>query len=713
MTKRVMLLEEGMADQEELTHSIGNALAELMQAGWSVPAGMVVTSDGCDELCTRLGYLSNEIREELGIAIRRVEQATGAVFGDRNYPLLLHVRTNQTTTSIGVTMSAAESYTIPYVGLNDYTVEGFARQTGNRLYALQCYLTALQHYGHMVHGISYTATVHTGNEKSCTSTEEQLESLIADCKRWIQADGGEPFPQDVYLQLQAAIRAVFCSPRKLDHKANFDKEKEHKGEPVLILTAIEEEHRDSKGRVYTRNPVTGEKGMMGGELPAGSDEEKEKKKENALSLLKKNDAERYADLQQICDLLENRIGTVLEIAYVVTASSIWIQSIQPARLSPIAAVKSAVDFVNEGLIAKEDAILRMRSGDLKACMEQDSPELKRLLGWANEVKELTILAKVELAADAWQARSWEAEGIGLFTTETMLLSPSRTPFVQKMVASRTESERRRGIERLLPMQQADIEYLFETMDGRPVTIQLFDDSWLELVSDHMVFEQQGKHLRVVLSEIHEMQVEAIFRAAVKGIREGYWVRPEIMIPHVEHVHEMQKMRDMVDHVANQVLGEERRHCVYKVGAAITSPRASLTAAQLARHADFISFDTDELTQSMFGYTGQEAAEREQIFGNVFETETNPFQSLDIEGVGRLVEMAAVHSRTRKPHLKTTIFGEHTGDAESIAFIHEIGLSAVCCRPEQIPWVRVAAAQAVIRLSRTDANTKNEDVPTIA
>lgn len=711
MTKRVMLLEEGMADQEELTHSVGIALAELMQAGWSVPAGMIVTSDGCDELCTRLGYLSNEIREELGSAIRRVEQATGTVFGDRNYPLLLHVRTNQTTTSMAVTSSAAESYTIPYVGLNDYTVEGFARQTGDRLYALQCYLTALQHYGHMVHGISYTATVHIADEKPCTSTEEELESLIADCKRWIQANGGEPFPQDVYLQLQAAIRAVFCSPRKMDHKGNFYKEKEHKGEPVLILAAIEEEHRDCKGRVYTRNPVTGEKGMVGGELPAGS--EKEKDRENTLSLLKKNYAERYADLEQICDLLENRIGTVLEIAYVVTGSSIWIQSIQPARLSPIAAVKSTVDFVNEGLISKEDAILRMEPGDLMACMEQDLPELKRLLGWANEVKELTILAKVELAADAWQARIWEAEGIGLCTTETMLMSPSRTPFVQKMVTSTTEAERRRGMERLLPMQQADMEYLFETMDGRPVTIQLFDESLLELCSDHMVLEQQGKHLRVVLSEIHEMQVEAIFRAAVKGIREGYWVRPEIMIPHVEHVHEMQKMRDMVDHVGNQVLGEERRHCVYKVGAAITSPRASLTAAQLARHADFISFDTDKLTQSMFGCTGQEATEREQIFGKVFETETNPFQSLDIEGVGRLVEMAAVHSRTRKPHLKTTIFGEHTGDAESIAFIHEIGISAVCCRPEQIPWVRIAAAQAVIRLSRADRNTKNEDVSTIA
>ncbi|MCM3132239.1 hypothetical protein M3629_05545 [Paenibacillus polysaccharolyticus] len=714
MTKRVMLLGERGADLEGLTHGVGVALAELMQAGWSVPAGMVVTTDGCRAYCTRLGQLSDEIMEELVRAIRHLEQQTGTSFGGPNHPLLFDVRSDEAGYS-----SVSEEYAISYVGLNDDTVEDLARQTGNRFCALQCYLALLQQYGHMVHGIPYKmAFAKTADSENYFTREAELESWIEEKKGWIQAISGSPFPQDVISQLQAAVRAVY-SAEQINHgddptegktKAGVTK-KATNGAAVLIQAMVQDDYANHKGagKVYTRNPATGEQGMIGDYLPARS----KSGMVHALSYLKRNSLKRYTELEMICTELERRAGAVLELSYVVKPGSVCIQHVQPAKLSSLATIRNAVHFVQEGLVSKEEALLRMRSEDVTACMQQELPELKVLLEWANEIKELSILAKVEHITEAWQARVWDAEGVGLCTTETMLLSPSRKPFVQKMILADTEAERRRGLERLLPMQQSDMECLFEVMDGRPVNIQLFNFLLQGLFLDVNMLEQDSNDSALILSQIHEMQLEAIFRAAVKSIRKGLWVRPEIMIPHVEHVQEIQKMRALVDHVADQVLGEERRHCIYKVGAAVTSQNSARKAAQIARYADFISFDADTLTQSIYGNTREETTGREQVDEETFQRECSSPHTFDIEGVGRLVEMTATQGRIRKPHLKTSITVEHILDAASISFIHDIKLVAVCCRPEQIPWARVAAAQAVIRASRNHQSMKNEDISTIA
>ncbi|PQP81087.1 hypothetical protein C0Q44_21850 [Paenibacillus sp. PCH8] len=335
----------------------------------------------------------------------------------------------------------------------------------------------------------------------------------------------------------------------------------------------------------------------------------------------------------------------------------------------------------------------------------------------------------------------------------MLLSPVRLPFVQKMILADSESERRRGLERLLPMQQSDFEQIFEAMDGYPVTIRLLDSPLHALLPDLEVLEkrrqwlqaeeqqeqgdgqieleelervmrrvselhehnptlwQQVCRLSTVFPEIIDMQLEAIFRAAVKGIRQGWWVRPEIMIPQIGHVHELQEMRDLVDHVADQVLGEEKRHCHYRVGAMIEAPRAALTATHIARQADFFSFGADELTEMTFGYSRQEAEKRFLQRDTDSRTVTNnPFQVLDIEGVGQLVEMAVIQGRIRKPHLKTGICGENVVDLESIVFCHRIGLDYVSCLPEQIPYARIAAAQAAIKGRETARTCRMQIYP---
>lgn len=764
MTKRVILLEEGTAEMKGLIGSTGADLAELIDAGWSVPAGFVVTTECCREFCTRLGHLSGEGEEEIVSAIRHLEQHTGKFFGHAGNPLLLSVRSDQAQASDTATKSLLN------VGLNDATVEGLARQTGDRLYALQCYLNWLQQYGQLVHGIPYASfTKMTSDFKGID--EAQLELAITEYKRLIEEKGRNPFPQDVQLQFKEAIRAIYDSQRvrlsrnqeEFVRKPQFISSE--LGAPVLIQTVMHGRcgYPSGSGTLYTRNPITGVRGITGDYVSSADSS----KTDHGLDRLRHDEPELYARLLEVSNQLETRKGEVQEITFVVESGALYVVQIQSAHITATAVLKSSVDFVHEGLITKEVALLRIEPGHITEVLKNDtdsirdsgsssSPDLQILLEWADEVKELTVLANVDQSQDANTARLLGAEGIGLCRTEHMLLSAARFPFVQKMILADSESERRRGLERLLPMQQSDFEQLFEAMDGYPVTIRLLDSPLHELLPDLEMLkkrrewlwtaerEEQEEHhaeleelervihrvrelhennptlgqrvcrLVTVFPEIVDMQLEAIFRAAVKGIRQGWWVRPEIMIPRIGHVNELQVLRDLVDHVADQVLGEEKRHCLYRVGAMIEAPREALTAAHIARHADFLSFDTDHLTQMTFGYSRHDA-EKQFLHPNVERSllPSNPFRVLDIEGVGQLVEMAVIQGRIRKPHLKAGICGENAADPDSIAFCHQIDLDYVSCLPEQVPYARIAAAQAVISTQRQGVNMQNGEISTTA
>ncbi|MGN7412496.1 putative PEP-binding protein [Paenibacillus sp. SAF-068] len=768
MTKRVILLEEGTAEMKGLMGSIGADLAELKHAGWSVPAGFVVTTECCREFCTRLGHLSCEGEEEVVNAIRHLEQQTGKFFGHSENPLLLAIRTDQDGASATATQSLLN------VGLNDVTVEGLARQTGDRLHALQHYLEYLMEYGQLVYGMS--SEFFTGVTSHVKGRDEAgLELAIREFKYIIAAKERNPFPQDVQIQLKEVVRAVYHSQRVKASRSQDEMVRNsnyislEQGAPVLIQTMMHGTCGDSSGNgtIYTRNPLTGERKITGQYVSIGDSHYND----HGLDSLQFDKPELYARLLEISSQLERRKGEIQEISYVIESGELYVVQTQPARLSPTATLRSTVDFVHEGLINKEDALLRIQPWHITEVLKHKTdsnrdveagslptllPELQLLLAWADEVKELTVLANADRPQDAMTARILGAEGIGVCRTENMLLSPARLPFVQKMILADSESERRRGLERLLPMQQFDFEQIFEAMDGHPVTIRLLDSPLHELLPDLEVLEKRREWLqaeewqehadhqieleeleRVIrrVSELHEhnptlgqqvcrlskvfpeiidMQLEAIFRAAVKGIREGWWVRPEIMIPQIGHVHELQVMRDLVDHVADQVLGEEKRHCLYRVGAMIEAPRAALTATHIARQADFFTFGTDELTEKTFGYSRQEAEERFlQLDTDSRRVTNNPFHVLDVEGVGQLVEMAVVQGRIRKPHLKTGICGENVVDLESLAFCHRIGLDYVSCLPEQIPYARIAAAQAAIKGQREGAHTQNSDISTIA
>lgn len=363
------------------------------------------------------------------------------------------------------------------------------------------------------------------------------------------------------------------------------------------------------------------------------------------------------------------------------------------------------------------------------------PELLLILQWADEIRSLKVMANADSPLDARKAREFGAEGIGLCRTEHMFLSPTRVPIVQQMILADKETDRQLALDRLLPMQRHDFEVMFEEMDGCPVTIRLLDPPLheflpnaeelaerqnslhsgeasdmdrqelertirrvRELQETNPMLGQRGCRLGIMFPEIYEMQIEAIFKAALCCIHKGITVLPHVMIPLVGHVNELQLLRKLVDEVAEQVLGEERRNCPYKVGTMIEVPRAALTAGDIARSADFFSFGTNDLTQMTFGYSRDDAEGK--FLTHYIENKllpNNPFQVLDTDGVGKLIEMAVIQGRSRNPMLTTSICGEHGGDLESIMFCQRIGLDYLSCSPYRLPVTRIAAAQAHIRM----------------
>ncbi len=359
-------------------------------------------------------------------------------------------------------------------------------------------------------------------------------------------------------------------------------------------------------------------------------------------------------------------------------------------------------------------------------------ELALLLQFADEIRSLRILTNADNPADARKARQFGAEGIGLCRTEHMFMTPDRVPVVQRMILADNYKDRQEALQLLLPMQQNDFEGIFVAMEGFPVNIRLLDPPLHEFLPDleqltvrhrgsegkdeeiermirkvralhemNPMLGQRGCRLGIVLPDIYEMQVKAIFRAILICTQNGILVQPEIMIPLVGHVNELIILRELVDRVAAEVLGDSLHLISYKVGTMIEVPRAALTAGQIAEHADYFSFGTNDLTQMTFGYSRDDAEEKfltHYVDNNILPN--NPFQVLDRDGVGQLIEMAVTRGRTIKPNLKVGVCGEHGGDQQSIQFCQSIGLDYVSCSPYRIPMARVAAAQARLIVGRS-------------
>ena len=368
-------------------------------------------------------------------------------------------------------------------------------------------------------------------------------------------------------------------------------------------------------------------------------------------------------------------------------------------------------------------------GEVPTVQPKLASEFKTLMEWADGIRRLKVRANAETPLDTRAAREFGAEGIGLCRTEHMFFDGDRIVAVREMIVAENQARRRAALEKILPMQRADFIELFRIMKGTPITIRLLDPPLHEFLpkgeeelsevarSANLPVEQvrhraaqlkesnpmlghRGCRLAITYPEIYEIQARAIFEAALEVSPElQNDVELEIMVPLVATPQEFEILKSDIDRVAGEVAAELGKTPNYLVGTMIELPRAAICAGEIARTAEFFSFGTNDLTQTTFGLSRDDTASFLPQYERRGILPIDPFISLDIDGVGTLVAMAAERGRAARPELKLGICGEHGGDPASIAFCEEIGLDYVSCSPYRVPVARLAAAQAALKVAR--------------
>ena len=388
---------------------------------------------------------------------------------------------------------------------------------------------------------------------------------------------------------------------------------------------------------------------------------------------------------------------------------------------------------------------RVFLGQVPTVQPKLDDDFRELMTWADEFRKLRVRANSDTPHDSEVAREFGAEGIGLCRTEHMFFGEGRLAAMREMILADGKGAREKALERLLPLQRMDFVGIFRAMAGLPVTIRLLDpplheflprreeliselselklqvrraesfketDRLLDQIDEKRKLLQQverlheanpmlghrGCRLGMMYPEVTRMQARAIFEAACQLTGEGTTVAPEIMVPLVSVAEELRRQRELIEEVAEQVMGENGMKIEYTIGTMIELPRAALTADRIAEHADFFSFGTNDLTQTTYGLSRDDSG---RFLSGYVETKVmpdDPFQVLDRDGVGQLVKMGTERGRSVKTGLKVGICGEHGGDPRSIAFCHLTGLDYVSCSPFRVPVARLAAAQAALEMS---------------
>ncbi|CTQ42811.1 MULTISPECIES: pyruvate, phosphate dikinase [Roseibium] len=390
-------------------------------------------------------------------------------------------------------------------------------------------------------------------------------------------------------------------------------------------------------------------------------------------------------------------------------------------------INAAGRQLKEGdIITIDGATGQVLVGEVEMLQPTLSGDFGTLMGWADKVRRMRVRTNAETPQDAKVAREFGAEGIGLCRTEHMFFEGERIIAVREMILAETEAGRRTALAKLLPMQRQDFTDLFEIMHGLPVTIRLLDpplheflpkseeeladvakamgadpellrDRALALEEFNPMLGHRGCRLLVSYPEIAEMQARAIFEAAVEAAKvTGAPVVPEIMVPLVGLKGELDLVRQSIEAMAKAVMSETGAELTYQIGTMVELPRAALKAAEIAQSAEFFSFGTNDLTQTTFGISRDDAAS----FLGTYQTrgllEQDPFVSLDQEGVGELIKIGVERGRSTRPDIKLGICGEHGGDPASISFCEGVGLDYVSCSPFRVPIARLAAAQAALK-----------------
>jgi pyruvate,orthophosphate dikinase len=854
MARYIYAFDEPCEGGRDLLGGKGIGLAEMTSLGIPVPAGFTITTEACRAYMRGGQELPDGLDAEIDEHVHRLERAAGKRFGDASDPLLVSVRSGAAVSMPGM------MDTILNVGLDDESVAGLASSTGNDRFAQDSYRRLIQMYGETVDGADphrfeqelQGVKQARGAAQDVELTAEDLTDLVARFKQIYEQDVGRPFPQDAREQLLRAVVAVFDSwdtPRAQVYRRAHDIP-DDLGTAVNVVQMVfgNRGERSGTGVAFTRNPSTGEPGPFGEFLlnAQGEDVVAGIRTPEPLSAMETRLPDAYAQLVDTMAQLEVHYRDVQDIEFTAEEGRLYLLQTRTAKRTAAAALKAAVDMVDEGLITREEAVARIDPAQLdqllhpmidpaadvevvarglnaspgaasgkivfdaaraeelgkkgeavilvrwettpddihglleargvltahggmtshaavvargmgKPCVAgceglsidvaagtaainghelaegdpltidggtgsvilgaaplvqpQINEDFQTVLGWADELRRLTVRANADTPEDAAKARELGAEGIGLCRTEHMFMAEERLPVMREMIMADSTDGRRDALERIQPMQEQDFEGILDAMAGLPVTIRLLDPplheflpSLEEATDDHMrerirvlaetnpMLGMRGCRVGLIFPEIYEMQVRAIVRAAnAVAERSGEAPIVEIMHPLVGFGEELRRLRELTVAVA-----EEEGASDYLVGTMIELPRACIRADEIAEHADFFSFGTNDLTQTALGFSRDDAESK--FLARYMEDdvlERNPFETLDEEGVGDLMRIAVARGRGVKPELKLGICGEHGGDPRSVRFCHGIGLDYVSCSPYRVPLARLAAAQAAL------------------
>ncbi len=858
---------DGSAAMRDILGGKGAGLAEMANLGLPVPPGFTISAKLCLSYLEQ-GTFPEQLREEVSRRLKQLEQTTKKRFGDPTKPLLVSVRSGAAVSMPGM------METILNLGLNDATVGGLITGSKNPRFAYDSYRRFVQMYGDVVFDLGKQPFEEVLGEfkqrrkaaRDIDLPADDLQALVQEFKSIIQAKRGAPFPEDPTAQLWGAIEAVFKS---WNTRRAADYRKVHGipddlGTAVNVVAMVYGNMGDDSGTgvAFTRDCRTGEKVLNGDVLTnaQGEDVVSGARTPEPIAKLKRGAlAKVYGELERVAAKLERHFKDVQDIEFTFERGKLYLLQTRRAQRTGLAAVRIAVELVEERLITPDEAVQRVPPQDLDQLFHpmvdphaavtvvakglpaspgaaigdvvfdadeaealakqgrkvilvrpETSPEdfhgivaaqavltarggmtshaavvargmgktcvvgakdievdphagrfrangrvVKKgqlitvdgttgrvilgaaklvepkigahyttLMGWADERRRLRVRANADTPQDAVRAREFGAEGVGLCRTEHMFFEGDRIMAMREMIVAPDETGRRRALAKLLPMQRADFEGIFEAMAGYPVTIRLLDPPLHEflphtreevaalakvmglaagklqrlvdsLVEANPMLGHRGCRLGITYPEITEMQARAIFEAGCRVGARGKKVVAEVMIPLVAHVEELKRQAEIVRRVAQEVFLAEERGVPYLVGTMIELPRAALTADEIAKEADFFSFGTNDLTQTTFGLSRDDAGRFLPFYVEHGILNEDPFQVLDQDGVGKLIEIAVRLGRGTRADLKIGICGEHGGEPRSVKFCHHVGMNYVSCSPFRIPIARLAAAQAAL------------------
>ncbi|MDD4402724.1 MAG: pyruvate, phosphate dikinase, partial [Desulfitobacteriaceae bacterium] len=849
----------------------GANLAEMTGLGLPVPRGFTVTTEACTRYYDDGKTIAKEIEDEIYESLAKTERVVGKKFGDPDNPFLVSVRSGARASMPGM------MDTILNLGLNDIVVEGLASLTNNPRFAYDSYRRFITMFSDVVMEIPKSKfdkiMDDMKEEKGVTNDTDldasDLKKLAFLFKDLYKKEKSEEFPQEPKVQLMEAIKAVFRSwdnPRAIVYRRLNDIPSSW-GTAVNVQEMVYGNMGEDSGTgvAFTRDPSTGEKKLYGEFLmnAQGEDVVAGIRTPQSIDHLKEANSEAYQQFVEIAGKLESHYRDMQDMEFTIERGKLFMLQTRNGKRTANAALKIAVDLVNEGMLTKEEAINKVEPKQLDSLLHpqfepkalknanviakglpaspgaatgmvyftaedavkaleqghkqvilvrlETSPEdiegmhvsqgiltgrggmtshaavvargmgtccvagcgeikineeekyfidkagkrfnegdwisldgstgnvygeklpsippamtgyFNTLMTWADEARKLKIRTNADTPSDAAQALKFGAEGIGLCRTEHMFFDADRIFAFRQMIVSEDVEQRKKALDKILPMQRNDFEGIFTEMKGYPVTIRLLDPPLHEFLpqDDNDIAElakelgkaasdlkalvknlhelnpmmgHRGCRLAVSYPEIAEMQTRAIIEAAINVNKKGMNVIPEIMIPLVCELKELKFVKDIIVKTADEVIEKSGVKLDYTVGTMIEIPRAALLADEIATEAEFFSFGTNDLTQMTYGLSRDDAGRILDDYYDAKIFEADPTARIDQAGVGKLMKMAVELGKKTRPNIKLGICGEHGGDPSSVVFCHNIGLDYVSCSPFRVPIARLAAAQAAI------------------